>query len=163
MGVSPILQALYEGREADAQALAQEKPDEVSLLDAAALGDDTRLRLCLAMRWATVSQRSTDGFAPLHYAAFFGRYNALKTLLDEGADPSALSENAMNLRPLHAACATPPGGKSEKTATAMAASLIRAGADPNAAQEGGFTPLTAARQSGWTELEKLLRAAGANE
>ena len=64
----------------------------------------------------------------------------------------------MALQPLHAACAD---NKTEERAVALAAALLRAGADPNATQSGGFTPLMAARQKGWAYLEKLLVAAGA--
>ena len=161
MEVSPLLKALYGGREADARALAETYASGLPLLEAVALGDEFRVLMCLQAGWGGVGDRSPDGFAPLHYAAYFGRFNVLKILIENRADVHSVSENPMALQPLHAACAAE--NKTEQVATAMAASLIRAGADPNAKQSGDFTALMAARQNGWPYLEKLLVAAGATE
>jgi ankyrin repeat protein len=114
----------------------------------------------LQARWGgAVESRSDDGFTPLQYAAYFGRFDALKTLLENRADVHAVSENGMKLQALHAACTSE--NKTEDLSISLAAALLRAGADPNARQEGGLTPLMAAIQNGWPKLEKLLKAAGA--
>lgn len=159
MEISSLLKALYGGRQADALALAETYESGLPLIDACALGDEFRVLMCLQAGWGSVNDRSPDGFAPLHLAAYFGRFNVVKVLIENRADVSSVSDNPMALQPLHAACAAE--NKDEKIATALAASLIRAGADPNATQVGGFTPLRAARQNGWPYLEKLLVAAGA--
>ncbi len=158
--MSQILEALYRGDEAAARTAADAAGNALTLLEAVALGDDLKVRLMLQARWGgELEGQSEDGFTPLHYAAFFGRFDTLKTLLDSRADVHAVSANAMALQPLHAACAKEH--KEERIALALAAALIRAGADPGAKQSGGFTPLMAARQNGWPALEKLLLAAGA--
>ncbi len=158
--MSQILEALYRGDEAAARTAADAAGNALTLLEAVALGDDLKVRLMLQARWGgDLESRSDDGFTPLHYAAFFGRFDTLKTLLDNRADVHAVSTNAMALQPLHAACAKEH--KEERIALALAAALIRAGADPKATQSGGFTPLMAAKQNAWPALEKLLIAAGA--
>lgn len=160
--MSAVLAALYQGDEAGARAAAEAAGNSLTLLEAAALGDDLTIRLMLQARWGgDLEARSDDGFTALQYAAYFGRFDALKTLLENRANVHAVSENGMGLQALHAACTTE--NKTEDLACSLAAALIRAGADPNATQEGGFTPLMAARENGWPKLEKLLLAAGATE
>jgi uncharacterized protein len=160
--MSKILEALYRDDEVGARAAADAAGNALTLLEACALGDDLKVRLMLQARWGgDLEGRSEDGFTPLHYAAYFGRFDTLKTLLDNRASVHAVSENAMALQPLHAACAKEH--KEERLALALAAALIRAGADPSATQAGSFTPLMAARQNAWLTLEKLLIAAGATD
>jgi uncharacterized protein len=159
---SLVLAALYRGDEGAARAAAEAAGNGLTLLEAAALGEDLTIRLMLQARWGgELEGRSADGFTALQYAAYFGRFDALKTLLDNRANVHAVSQNGMGLQALHAACTSEH--KTEGLACSLAAALIRAGADPNATQAGGFTPLMAARQNGWPKLEKLLRAAGATD
>ncbi|MGC4042767.1 MAG: ankyrin repeat domain-containing protein [Armatimonas sp.] len=160
--MSAVLSALYQGDEAGARAAAEAAGNHLTLLEAAALGDDLTIRLMLQARWGgDIEARSDDGFTALQYAAYFGHFDALKTLLEDRANVHAVSENGMKLQALHAACTKE--NKTEDKACSLAAALIRAGADPNATQEGGFTPLKAAKANGWPKLEKLLLAAGATE
>jgi len=65
------------------------------------------------------------------------------------------SNFGLKVQPLHSAAAA---GERE-----IAHLLLDAGADPNARQEGGFTPLTAAEQNGDTALAALLREYGAED
>jgi ankyrin repeat protein len=146
VSVSPILQALYEGRREDAHRLRREQ-GSADLLDAAALGEVDGLAE------GDVAQRSADGFTPLHYAAFFGGAEAVAALLARGADPDAVAENDMRVTPLHSAAAA---GDGESVRL-----LLDAGADPNAEQQGGFVPLDSALQRGDEEMAALLRAQGA--
>jgi ankyrin repeat protein len=85
---SPLMQALYRGDEKGAAeiraTLAQ--PD---VFEAAALGEVETLRTLLDADASGVSAWSDDGFTPLHYAAFFGRPEAARLLLERGADPAA--------------------------------------------------------------------------
>jgi ankyrin repeat protein len=97
---------------------------------------------------------STDGWTPLHLAAFFGQAEVARALLDRGADVNALSTNQMKNTPLHAAAA---GGKTE-----LVEVLLEHGADTNARQEGGFVALHSAAQAGNRELAAALLAHGAD-
>jgi ankyrin repeat protein len=85
---------------------------------------------------------STDGWTPLHLAAFFGWADLANALVDRSADVNGRSTNSMKNTPLHAAAA--------------------GGAQPNATQEGGWTALHAAAQSGNRAMAETLLANGAD-
>lgn len=101
-----------------------------------------------------VDDRSPDGFTALHLAAFFGRPEVAWRLLDRGADPSLWATGGLHVQPLHSAVA---GGHES-----IAAMLVDAGADVNAVQDGGFTPLMGAAQNGLDDTVALLLAHGAD-
>lgn len=98
--------------------------------------------------------RSTDGWTPLHLAAFFGHADLANALLDLGAPINARATNTMKNTPLHAAAA---GGH-----TQVVELLLKRGADPNARQEGGFAALHSAAQSGNRDMVAALLANGAD-
>ena len=151
MSVSPILQALYEGNRARAEAL---RGPDLDVFEAAALGDAARLCALLDTEPQLVASWSPDGFTPLHYAAFFGTAEAVRVLVERGADLEATARNADvagYARPLHSAVAA----RRRETVEA----LLAAGADPSSERPGGGTPLDEAEQLGATELAKLLRRA----
>jgi ankyrin repeat protein len=151
--VSEIMAALYAGERARAEALAGEA--ELNIHEASSLGRVERVRELLQSDPNLATNRSSDGFTALHYAAFFGTAEAAAALLEHGADPAAIAENEMRVQPLHSAAAV--------DATGTARLLLDAGADPNARQEGGFRPIDAAVQSGNDELYALLVERGAEE
>jgi ankyrin repeat protein len=153
--ISPILQALYRGDRAEAERLRAETPD-LDVFDAAALGDLESLRELLDVDPDSVRAWSPDGFTPLHYAAYFDGPEAVQLLIDHGADLEAASRNeefALEARPLHSAVAA---GRLD-----VAALLLEAGADPNARQHGGFTPLMGAERAGDFDVAELLIQHGA--
>lgn len=155
-GLSPLLLALYQGQEDVAQAIHAAQP-ELDVHEAAAIGDVERLRTVLREDPARVSAWSADGFTPLHYAAFFGRPEAAQLLIEFRADIEAPARNeqfALHARPLHSAAAA--------RQLEVAALLLDAGADPNATQHGGYTPLLEAAQQGNAELAELLLRKGAD-
>ena len=81
-----------------------------------------------------------DGFTALHLAAFFGQEEAAKVLLESGAELNLVARNAsIIVTPLHSAAA---GAHS-----AIVKLLLEHGADPNASQDGGFTPLHSAART----------------
>src|SRR5579875_1457233 len=101
-----------------------------------------------------LESHSSDGWTPLHLAAFFGHPELATALLDRGAQIDSRSTNSMKNTPLHAAAA---GGKS-----ALVRLLLERGADANAHQESGWTALHSAAQSGNREMAEALIASGAD-
>jgi uncharacterized protein len=156
MVLSPLMQALYEGRTDEAQALAAARSD-LDVFEAAAIGDVDRLRALLDGDSALVNAWSEDGFTPLHFAAFFGHPEAAKLLVDRGAELEARSTNeqiALDAAPLHSASAA---GQLE-----VCRVLLDAGADVNAVQHGGYTALLDAAVNGDEELVEFLLERGAD-
>lgn len=153
-GESPLLMALYTGRRelADLLLAHGRRPDG---FEAAALGDVERLRALLDAEPSAVTRISSDGWTMLHLAGFFGHVEALRLLLERGADVRAVSINTMRNTPLHATLAGPSG-------IAGARLLVQAGADVNARQHGGYTALHAAAQHGAIDVIDLLLDAGAD-
>jgi ankyrin repeat protein len=103
---------------------------------------------------APIEGRSADGFTALHLAAFFGRPEVTRLLLERGADPNPWASGDLYVQPLHSAVA---GGHAE-----VAAMLIHGGADIDAAQRHGYTPLMGAAQNGMAATVQLLLARGAD-
>ncbi len=154
-GLSPVRAALYAHMQDVADVLLEAGP-EIDVFDAAAAGDVERLTELLDGDDSLARAWSEDGFTPLHLAAFFSRGTAARLLLDRGADIAAVSKNDMKVQPLHSAVAA--------NSMAIVAALLVAGADPNARQEGGFTPLMAAEQQEEEgDMVRLLLDHGAEE
>ena len=154
-GVSPLMRALYDGNAAVVEAILARSP-ELDLFEAAALGETETLRGLLGRSKRRANAFSPDGFAPLHLAAYYGRTEAARLLVERGADVETAARNPRlaTVRPLHSAAA----GR----ATEVAALLLEHGADPNAVQAGGWTPLHAAAANGNAELVRLLLKRGAD-
>jgi ankyrin repeat protein len=153
---SKVMEALYEGRTEEAQALAAARSD-LDVFEAAALGDGDRLRALLDEDPELATSWSDDGFTPLHFAAFFGHPEAARLLVERGADLEARSTNeqfALDAAPLHSASAA---GHVEACRV-----LLNAGADVNAVQHGGYTALLDAAANGNDELVELLLERGAD-
>ncbi len=79
---SEIMQALYEGRRADAETLAGSQ--DLDVFEAAGLGDHRWLAQLLRDDGDLARAWSDDGFTALHYACFFGTPDCTITLLDAG-------------------------------------------------------------------------------
>ena len=154
-GLSAVRAALYVHKQDVADVLLEAGP-ELDVFDAAAVGDVDRLTELLDGDGDLVNAWSEDGFNPLHLAAFFSRGKAVRLLLDRGADVGAVARNDMKVQPLHSAVAA--------NSMEIVAALLVAGADPNARQEGGFTPLMAAEQrEEESDMVRLLMDHGAEE
>jgi uncharacterized protein len=150
---SPILTALYHRRPEEAQRLAAQA-STLTIWEAAALGDEQRLRALLKHDPALVNAYPPDGFTPLALAAFFAPAPAVRLLIDAGADIGASARNDMKVQALHAAVAS-------RNAEAVALLLDR-GADPNARQQVGYTALMGAAGAGRDDLVDLLLRHGAD-
>ena len=152
-GVSALLLARYRFDRETTDALLAADP-ELDVFEAAALGYVDRLRERLLDSAEAVAAFSPDGFTALHLAAFFGKAEVARLLLEHGAGVDVYTRNPFANQPLHAAAA---GRHIE-----VCRILIAAGADVNATQHGGFTPLHEAAQHGDVEMVELFLSAEAD-
>ncbi len=156
-GLSPVLAAAYAGHSPLAKHLAERAaklPDGLSIFDAAAVGNAAAVRQLLAGDRASVDDRGSDGFSALHLAAYFGRLEVGRLLLERGADRNAVALNETRVTPLHSAVAA-----RHRDMTGL---LLAHGASPNAVQHGGWTPLHAAAQAGDEAIVDMLLLRGAD-
>jgi ankyrin repeat protein len=160
-GVSVIMLARYHGRKELVDVL-RNAADGLDVFEAAALGDAKRLRELLEVEPQVANSYSPDGFTPLQLASFFGQPDAVDVLLEHGADVGAVAKNPIRVQALHSAVAAPDTGVDEATVARIAMALVGAGADVNARQHGGFTPLHAAAMNGHADVAQLLLARGAD-
>lgn len=150
--VTPILMALYHGKTEEARLLAQNA--QLTIGEAAALGDLARVQSLLADDPSLLDSRTADGFPALGLAIFFKQPAVARFLIQQGADVNAAAENAQRVTPLHAAAAVQDRETMEL--------LLARGADPNAKQQLDYTPLHGAASRGNIEMAKLLLAHGAD-
>lgn len=150
--MNDLYEAVRAGDQPRVQTIVEADPS-LAVFAAAMQGDTARLDDMLAGNRSLISAVSPDGWTPLHLAAFFGRLEAARTLLNKGASAGTRSTNAMNNLPLHAATA----GRH----TNVAKLLLDHGAPVDARQHGGWTALHAAALHGDCELAEVLLAAGA--
>ena len=155
-GISVVCLAVYAGQRELATELAARRED-LDVFEASCLGATERVRELVRRDPELVEALSPDGFRPLGYGAFFGHLELVRFLLASGASVERPSENPMRVRPLHSAVAH----LDPSLAPRLAAPLLEAGADPNARQQGGFTPLHEAAHNGTVELIRLLLRHGA--
>lgn len=152
-GASVALTALYAGHSLLANELAA-RAGELSVFEAAAFDDTARLEELIAADDSVVNRWSPDGWQPLHLAAYFGRAEAARALLDADAEVSERSRNPMAVHPLHAAAA---GRHAE-----LVWILIASDAAVNACQRGGWTALHSAAANGDIDSVQALLSAGAD-
>jgi ankyrin repeat protein len=147
--VSAALEALYAGDEARARTLLP-TDSHVTVFEAAAFGRIDRLSVLLEGDPSEVQQLSEDGFTPLHLAVFGRQEEAVRFLIERGADLDRVSNAPF-------AQVTPLGTAAFVRSMPIARILLEAGADPWA---GGETPISVAAANGDEELMGLIRAYG---
>ena len=153
-GNSPLLIAAYYGRTAMVRAILDKgvRPSVFEACAAGLAGDVARL---LKENPKLVHERSHDGWTPLHLAAFFGRLELVKMLLDSGAPMLAVSNNNESNLPINAAAA----GKRNDVVRL----LVERGCPPDArASDQGYTALHLAANNGNVELVEFLLRSGAD-
>jgi ankyrin repeat protein len=151
-GTSALMLARYRRDTATVDAIrAGNQP--LDIFEAAALGEADALAGILAANPAASRARSSDGFTALHFAAFFGGPEVARQLVESGADIDVVSQNDLQVAPLHSAVA----GQLK-----VALLLIECGAKVNVRQRHGWTPLHGAADAGDEEVLAALLAAGAD-
>jgi ankyrin repeat protein len=152
-GQTAYLLAKYYRQEKMAAFLLEFRPD-LDFFEACVAGQTRVVMSEIQENGGLLQAHNTDGWTPLHLAAFFGHPELAQALLDQGAQVDARSTNAMKNTPLHAAAA---GGKTD-----LVQVLLQRGADVHARQEGGWTALHAAAQAGNRSMVEVLIAGGAD-
>jgi uncharacterized protein len=153
-GNSPLLIAAYYGRTAMVRAILDRgvRPNVFEACAAGLAGDVARL---LKENPKLVHERSHDGWTPLHLAAFFGRLELVKMLLDSGAPMLAVSNNNESNLPINAAAA---GRRND-----VVRLLVERGCPPDArASDQGYTALHLAANNGNVDLVEYLLRSGAD-
>jgi ankyrin repeat protein len=152
-GLHVVLLALFNQQREVADILLAADPD-LGVLEAAGTGRADRLRELLDADPEARDVRTPEGFTPLGLAAFMGGPDAVRVLLERGADPDDDADNQFGVRPVNAAAAA----HDHETMRL----LLEAGADPDSQQQGGFTPLHEAAHSDDVEMARLLLEHGAD-
>ena len=149
-----VLTAVYHGAKDALQVLLERTPeDALNLYEAAATGNARRLKTILGQSRARINEPNQEGFTPLGLAAFFGRVEAVRVLLEHRADVNQKPPSRFANTALDAAVA---GNHLEVVRV-----LVDAGADVNVRSAGEATPLHKAAQHGNLDVLRLLLDHGA--
>ena len=151
-GQGAFLLAKYYRQDAVADYLVKQGA-KLDFFDQCVAGDKASVMAQIEAQPGLLESKSSDGWTPLHLAAFFGARELAEALLAKGAEIDARSTNNMANTPLHAAVA---GRRS-----AIVKFLLERGANVDARQTGGWTALQGAAQSGDREMVETLIANGA--
>jgi uncharacterized protein len=149
-GVSAAMLALYFGQRDLAEQIISNK-SEMTVHEATAFGRIVHLEKLLTDE--NKESFSSDGFQPLHLAAYFGRQDALKVLLGSRVTLDTLSKNGLGVAPIHSALSNDN--------ESIARELVYEGADVNLSSATGWTPLHYAAFLGNRPLALFLKEHGA--
>ena len=152
-GVSALMRAFYRFDKPLIETVRR-RVDALDIFEAAAFGDVDRLTELLGAEPSLVTSYSGDGFTALHFAAFFGRYEAAALLIERGAEVDAFGRGWMTGTAMHSAAS--------RLQSDVVRILLEAGANPNVRQSAGWTPLHAAAMNGDLTSVELLLASGAD-
>jgi hypothetical protein len=152
-GISALMLSIYTQQPVIRDFLLTHLKD-LDIFEAAAVGNCRRLHQLIAEDATSVRAVSADGWTPLHLAAAFANADAVTLLLEHGAHVHQFSHNPMRNQPLHACIAL-------NHSLDVVRALLEGGADVNATQHGGYTPLVQAASAGRKDLVQLLLESGA--
>lgn len=116
--------------------------------EAAAMGRPAALRHALTEDMLCFEEIGPAGFAPLHRASYRGQPEAVRLLLEVGADPAQRSANGARLTPLHSAVAGAARFGASAAYQQVVDLLLVAGASPDAEMQGDWTPRATAEEAG---------------
>lgn len=152
-GVSALMRALYRFDKPLIETVKR-RVDALDVFEAAAFGDVDRLTELLSDEPSLVTSYSGDGFTALHFAAFFGRFEAAALLIERGAEVDAFGRGWMTGTAMHSAVS--------RLQSDVVRILLEAGANPNVRQSAGWTPLHSSAANGDVASVELLLASGAD-
>jgi uncharacterized protein len=147
-GLSALMLAIYGQRASVLQLILGRRHDDLSVFEAAALGQDGVLQSLLKRTPGLAKEYGPDGFTALHLSAYFGHRLSMEQLIRAGAGKDAYSHNKFHACPLQSAAAA--------TQIEAARVLLTKGANPNWRGDGGYSPLHEAAGSGQLELARVL-------
>src|SRR5258705_6269852 len=148
-----IYQAIRAGDRTQVEALIKANPS-LAIFAAAIMGDTAVIEVMLAANPSLAVAISPGGWTPLHLAAHFAKTDAVRALLNQGAQIDARSSNALRIPALHAAAA----GRALEAGKL----LLDRGANVTASQHSGWTALHAAAQTGDVAFARTLVEGGAD-
>ena len=152
-GVSLYMVAAYHHQPA-LMALIRTHLKILDSFEATAGGEFDELKRCLESTPGSLNGWSPDGFNLPQLAAFFDQPEALRELVQRGADISIPSRNPMRIHAVNAAAASGSFSCLEI--------LLQAGANRDAAQQLGITPLMSAAHRGDQQMCDVLSEHGAD-
>ncbi|HET7710811.1 MAG TPA: ankyrin repeat domain-containing protein [Thermoanaerobaculia bacterium] len=150
---SALLLAVYTGKPQIGRLFA-ERGKKLTFHEACALGERETVRRMVEADPSLLHQYSSDGYAPLGFATFFGHSDVDRFLLEQGAEVNAPARNPQRVSAVHAAAAV--------CDHSMLALLLEHGADPNAQQQMDYTPMHTAASRGDFDVARLLLRYGAD-
>src|SRR4051794_12886189 len=127
--LSELMLAQYRG-DSETVARLRGQGHELTVHEAAAVGAVAELRRLIDDDASLVHAWSPDGAQPLHFAAYFGRADACRLLLDGGADPNVHAQGFNGVAPINAGAANDM--KPNEVCTEIARLLLGHGADASA-------------------------------
>lgn len=152
-GVSALMRALYRFDKPLTETVRR-RVDALDVFEAAAFGDVDRLTELLGDEPSLLMSYSGDGFTALHFAAFFGRFEAAALLIERGAEVDAFGRGWMTGTAMHSAVS--------RLQSDVVRILLEAGANPNVRQSAGWTPLHSSAANGDVTSVELLLASSAD-
>lgn len=102
--VVPTREEWYKGQEKNSDFYELSWEEEFPLHRAAAYGDTSALHDILTADLSCIESWDHDGWAPIHYACWYGHVTSVKILLEVGCNPNLCNRNRTSLLHLAAGC-----------------------------------------------------------